>query len=169
MRKSDIKQIEQLVEKFFDGSTTEAEEQRLYAFFKRRDVPRELEKYRKTLAAFGAVSQRKAPRHARILTLRRAITGIAAAALLLFGAALYADFHEEQALTALYEGSYVIVNGQKIDDLSAIKADIQSALCDAKHIEARAEQASVAEQAERNVLQNITDPELKRQVEEMLK
>ena len=75
---------------------------------------------------------------------------------------------EDKALARLYEGSYVIDNGHRIDDLGRIKGDIEAALADAEHIESRIGRQSVVEQVELDVLGSIDDPDMRRQVEEML-
>lgn len=169
MKQKDIEKIESLAEKFFDGETTQAEEQRLYDFFTRRDVPPQLEKYRRTLTAFGLVSKHTERKSARTVHIWRIVTSVAAAVVLLFGVVIYLDYHKEQTLAANYGGSYVIVNGQRIDDLSRIQNDIKTVLSDASAIERRATEASIADKAEQEVLQNITNPEMRQQVMEMLK
>ena len=98
----------------------------------------------------------------------RAVCGVAAAIVLLFGVLTYLDYREDKALARLYGGSYVIDNGHRIDDLGRIKSDIEAALADAEHIESRIGRQSVVEQVELDVLGSIDDPDMRRQVEEML-
>lgn len=169
MKEKEIKKTEQLVRKFFDGMTTDREEQQLYGIFKRGDLPPQLAKYRDTLTAFGLISHPAATGRARTVTLRRAVAGIAAAVLIVFGIMLYMNVREERTLAAMYEGSYVIENGQRTDDLSEIKDDIQAALSDARTIERNAHESSVVSDAEQDVLGSISDPDTRREVMEMLK
>ena len=93
---------------------------------------------------------------------------IVLAIVLLFGVLTYLDYREDKALARLYGGSYVIDNGHRIDDLGRIKGDIEAALADAEHIESRIGRRSVVEQVELDVLGSIDDPDMRRQVEEML-
>ena len=44
--------IENLLERFFEGETTNAEEQELYAFFARPDLPEHLKNYRPVFGYF---------------------------------------------------------------------------------------------------------------------
>ena len=119
-------------------------------------------------AAFGSM-QAAEGRRARVMpVVWRAVCGVAAAIVLLFGVLTYLDYREDKALARLYGGSYVIDNGHRIDDLGRIKGDIEAALADAEHIESRIGRRSVVEQVELDVLGSIDDPDMRRQVEEML-
>ena len=80
---------------------------------------------------------------------------------------LYANFREDRALARLYGGSYVIENGRRIDDLSSIREDIEQTLDDARRIESRTHHDFI-DNAEQEVLDNITDPEMQKEVEQML-
>lgn len=167
MNSRKIRDIEKLVIRFFDGETTLAEERRLYRLFSRKGLPRELEKYRPVFAAFGSMQAGEGHRARLVPVFWRAACGVAAA-LLLLGVSAYIDYREDKALARLYEGSYVIENGVRTDDLSRIQDDIRQALADAERVEERVGQGSVADCAEADVLGSIDDPELRRQVEDML-
>ncbi len=168
MNSRKIRDIEKLVIRFFDGETTLAEERRLYRLFSRKGLPRELEKYRPVFAAFGSMQAGEGHRARLVPVFWRAACGVAAALLLLLGVSAYIDYREDKALARLYEGSYVIENGVRTDDLSRIQDDIRQALADAERVEERVGQGSVADRAEADVLGSIDDPELRRQVEDML-
>ena len=168
MNNREIKDTERLVRRFFDGETTLAEERRLYRLFSRKGLPQELEKYRPVFAAFGSMQADEGRRARFMPVVWRAVCGVAAAIVLLFGVLTYLDYREDKALARLYGGSYVIDNGHRIDDLGRIKGDIEAALADAEHIESRIGRQSVVEQVELDVLGSIDDPDMRRQVEEML-
>lgn len=168
MNNREIKDTERLVRRFFDGETTLAEERRLYRLFSRKGLPQELEKYRPVFAAFGSMQADEGRRARFMPVVWRAVCGVAAAIVLLFGVLTYLDYREDKALARLYGGSYVIDNGHRIDDLGRIKGDIEAALADAEHIESRIGRRSVVEQVELDVLGSIDDPDMRRQVEEML-
>lgn len=168
MRTKDIEQAERLIEKFFDGETTLAEEKWLYRLFGRRDLPEQLRRYRPMFAAFGSLPADR-ERKARIVAMfRRAVSATAVVLLLVAGMALYSDYHEDRMLARVYGGSYVIENGRRIDDLSRIRENIESTLDEANRIEARLNGLETVRSAEQDVLDGIDDPEMRRQVEEML-
>ena len=168
MNNREIRNTERLVRRFFDGETTLAEERRLYRLFSRKGLPQELEKYRPVFAAFGSMQADEGRRARLVPVFRRAVCGVAAAVLLLLGVWTYIDYREDKALARLYGGSYVIENGVRTDDLGRIRGDIEQALADAERVEKRVGQGSVADRAEADVLRSIDDPELRRQVEDML-
>lgn len=74
---------------------------------------------------------------------------------------------ERQEL-ALYEGSYTFINGQRIDDLGQIKADINEALAIAQMAEANVPADDFASQTERAILQATDDPEMQAIVQRIL-
>ena len=175
--KTEHNDIKLLIDKFFDGNTTLDEEQRLYDFFGSEQVPEELKEYRPMFVDFGAMlykpeehipDTRKAILHPLRRKLFYAISGIAAAIVLFVGITTAINLHENQVLARTYAGSYMIVNGERIDDLSRIKPDIEHALGDARHIESHVEEHSTIKQAEQNVLDNIDDPMEKARIEQLL-
>lgn len=161
----DLKYIERLIERFFNGDTTLSEERLLYRFFQSDGVPAEMECYRDMFADFGSLPiesdasvVKKDTHQRRAKWLWPAIAGVAAALLLAFGMTYYHNVREDRMLAARYGGSYVIENGHRTDDLSDIRDDIETALDKAKSIESNDMVGSTVEQAERNVLNSIADP-----------
>jgi len=69
---------------------------------------------------------------------------------------------------ALYEGSYTLIDGQRIDDLGQIKADISEALAMAQMAEANVPAGDFASQTERAILQATDDPEMQAVVQRIL-
>ena len=67
-----------------------------------------------------------------------------------------------------YEGSYVIVNGQRYDDLRQIQPQLQQALLLASQIETDINQQTLIRQAEADVLQRISDPAERKHLEQLL-
>lgn len=156
--------MKRLVDKFLDGETSRREERALYAYFTSPDVAEELADYKLMFADFAIVGNAHTHRVATLAPLWRAVIGAAAVALLVFGAVAVSRLHEERQLALLYEGSYVIDNGRRIDDLCEIKDCIEGALNEAEKIE----QYNVVQQAEDNVLDNISDPQMRSDVEKIL-
>ena len=166
MNSKKTKDIERLMQRFFDGETTTEEEARLYRVFRRKRLPHSLERMRPVMEAFGSMEAR-APRRAMTASIvRRVLAGAVLA--LAVGTAVYSDYREEQSLARLYGGSYIIENGRRTDDLRAIHDDIERTLADSRRIEKRAGQ-NVIDRAEQDVLDNISDPDMRREVELMLK
>ena len=68
---------------------------------------------------------------------------------------------KERRELARYEGSYMMVDGQRIDDLGRIKAGINEALAMAQVAEAGVPANNFASEVERSILQAADDPEMK--------
>lgn len=74
----------------------------------------------------------------------------------------------ERRELALYEGSYTLIDGRRIDDLGQIKADISEALAMAQVAEANVPAGDFASQTERAILQATDDPEMQAVVQRIL-
>lgn len=161
-----------LTERFFDGETSVEEEQRLYAFFEQHPsgLPEDMEANREVLVGFGAIGFGKTIPKEKPLRRNRLwwASGIAATLFLCIGIAATFHLSESRNLARNYEGSYVIINGQRIDDLSRIKPDIEKALSQASHIEQNLAERPAVKSAEQDVLDNIADPAEKARIEELL-
>ena len=72
-------------------------------------------------------------------------------------------------LARRYEGSYVVVAGQRNDDLREIRPQLEQTLAAASHVEtAVVEQQALIHQTEDEVLSAIDDPAERRRLEELL-
>lgn len=168
MRHKDVERAERLVSKFFDGSTTLAEEKWLYRLMSRSDLPPGLRRYRPLFAAFGSMDAGRRSGKDMAAVFRRSVCASAAALALILGVTLYADYREESMLARAYGGSYVIENGRRIDDLRLIRGDIEEALDEAGRMERQLGTAGFIKSAEQDVLDGIGDADMRRHVEEML-
>lgn len=92
----------------------------------------------------------------------------AAVALFIIGVTGYRSYLWQQ-FASQYEGSYVIVDGQRIDDLREIRPQIEQTLAAADHIENNLTAQSLVREAEADVLMGIDDPDERRRMEELLK
>ena len=122
MQMNEYKYIEDLLERFFEGETSNAEEQELYQFFARPDLPEHLKPYQPVFGYFetGIVREvsgtetvkpaRKAPFVKRYLF---AGIAIAASLLLLFVLNNRTDKAEDDFNP--YAGSYIIRNGVRTE------------------------------------------------------
>lgn len=74
----------------------------------------------------------------------------------------------QQRELARYEGSFVVEDGQRIDDLGQIRADIHEALAMAQVAESNVPAGDFASEAERSILQATDDPEMRAVVQRIL-
>lgn len=121
------KMMEQLVDKFLDGATSNAEERLLYDYFAGRGANGPLARYAPMFGWYAGGMTAPLPRRRRPLAVRLAAgIGIAASVLLAAGAGIHYRNHlETQRLYAVYEGSYIVRGGKKITDLKAIMPELK--------------------------------------------
>ena len=167
-------EIQILIDRYFEGDTTVEEERRLYAFFMQDRIPAEFAEYTemfRDLAAVGNVpapAVQKRPVYRMPMVWLRVAASAAAVVAIVFGVRLAGNISEENALAKLYEGSYMIVDGQRIDDLREIKNSIRTTLHDASSLENKMASLQTVEGAEQDVLKNVSDPEMKKEIEQLL-
>jgi hypothetical protein len=135
--------IHLLIDRFFEGETSNEEEKTLYACFNRKDIPPALEKYKSVFQHFEKLSssgdtleeQRfpscgrdrgwfhfmpKPSRNFRI------ISTIAASFAVIIGLGIYKNLNDRNFDP--YKGSYIIRNGVKITDPKTIRPEIERSL-----------------------------------------
>lgn len=180
---TDIKHIKDLITRFLRAQATTEEEQELYRFFQQtQEIPASLRPYAdffRDMAALGeedeelprtALStpamptlpiqsaQKVQPRNRPLSLLRvwaRIGVGTAACVALLAGVMWGYSRHEQQMLARTYGGSYMIVNGVRIDDLSLISDSIRLTLSKAEAIESRMASHDPVADAEKRILENV--------------
>ena len=76
---------------------------------------------------------------------------------------------QDYQLDRRYEGSYIVVAGERNDNLRQIRPQLEQTLAAASHVEASISEQDFVRQAEADVLQNISDPEERRRLQELLK
>ena len=117
MQLNDYKRIEELLERFFDGETSIAEEKELYQFFKRQDLPENLEQYRSVFAYFESgiaeevndLEELEPAQKKSFVSFIIAGIAIAASFLLFF---VFNNQHvNKEDESNPYAGSYIIHNG----------------------------------------------------------
>lgn len=155
------KHIYDLVEKFLEGRTSNAEERELYAWFRENEVPAEWQELRAMFewyeagmpeinnAHSGQLSEQPTPdtQHTSIaqptLTtrprrrVRMWLTGAALTAAASIAALLW--FTPTTPTIDIYEGSYIIEAGVMCDNSESIRQDIEELLMRADEIERHAE------------------------------
>jgi hypothetical protein len=133
------KNIHILMERFFEGRTSKTEERELYAWFRREDMPKELEKYKPlfgyfeewengkteewTIKSSSSRGPKQFMRHSRLLY---TISTIAASFAIIIGLCIYKHFNNNSFNP--YKGSYIIRNGVKITDPKIIRPEIEKSL-----------------------------------------
>lgn len=169
----DYNRINTLIERFFEGYTTNEEEKELYEFFSREELPQELAPYKTLFDYFETgiaddflKEKRPAePQPKRSLKRRLWIAGCVAALLLLL-VTIGVNLYPKDRPFNPYEGSYIIRNGQRIDDLNMIAPELEMAATTALLRQEKMEQLlQQAEEAERG---NLRHQEIQYQLCEMV-
>ena len=144
IKSHNMQTIKQLIDLFIEGETSLEQERTLYAYFAQQDIAPELEEYREMFQGFAVIDQSardksevvipRSKRKSMRLPLITAMS-VAASIALIFGIFTFADKQEEKRLKQQYEGSYMIVNGERIDDLQKMKPEIERILAYAELME----------------------------------
>ena len=144
--KQDYQRIEEKIEQFFEGKSSNEEEQELFAFFSSENVPEHLLQYCQVFAYFETgIKEEESNRQIDLkntqLFRKRKISfwvSIAASLLLLISFGIY-HFNREKDFK-LYEESYIIRNGVKITDPKIVNPEIKKTLYLAQQQEKEFEQ-----------------------------
>ena len=149
------KQIYDLVEKFLEGRTSNAEERELYAWFRENEVPAEWQELKAMFEWYEAgmpeinnahsnqLSEQSTPvtQHTATSRPRRRVrmwlTGAAITAAASIAALLWPT--PTTPTIDIYEGSYIIEAGVMCDNSESIRQDIEELLMRADEIERHAE------------------------------
>ena len=185
-----IDEILALIERFFEGDTTLEEEHWLYNYFKQtKDLPEELAAYRETFLGFDAIALTEtdggttdiANHEAPLTNIEipinsappkyhgwwRQVAGIAAMMAVVFGGMWTYQSYQRFQLEKVYGGSYMIVDGERIDNLREILPQIKQTLSLADAIETTSPTLFI-DQAEKDLLDNIQDAQERERIRELL-
>ena len=179
--KEELTHIKILLERFFEGQTSNADEQELYRFFRRDDLPDEFIGHKPLMQYFEtgladelgrpeeeAKAHKETKTH-RLRNLRIFWGGVAASFLMILSASLYLMKPADP-----YAGSYIIRNGVRITDLDLIRpeleATVQMVLLQEQMTEQWIEDQFMQQLQEQNnrILDNIQDENIRKEVEEIL-
>ena len=164
-------ELQQLVDRYLEGVTTLDEERQLFRAFASGRYPAELEEYAAMFRDCAAVAGIKlegvrTPARRRIIRIALTATaGVAAAVLLCL---TFAANMREAELERIYGGSYVIVNGKRIDDISRIMPQIERTLADAEAVERKLEEQRVVNRVENDMLNDISDPAERERIRQLI-
>lgn len=147
MNTEEYKNVEDLVERFFEGKTSRAEEQQLYAFFAQPDIPSVFLPYKEMFGYFetGIVEECKEspelvlPAKRQKRTTRLWLMAATVAASLLF--LLFNTVGVKQPVPFNpYEGSYIVRNGVRITDMNEVEPVLKTTLQRIEQQQKRVEQ-----------------------------
>ena len=190
MKMKTIDEILTLIERFFEGDTSLEEEQWLYDYFKQtKDLPQELEAYREMFLDFDAITlgdassvemteaeptnslpkveQTIALNPPKYRSLWKQVVGIAAMIAIIVGSVWSYQTYQDIQLQNIYGGSYVIVDGKRIDNLREILPEIKSTLSLADAYEAPSP-TDLINQAEQDLLNHIQDAQERERIQALL-
>ena len=150
-----------LVQEFLDGITTPEQERWLYAFYRNHNpgsLPADLESYRGMFGWYASLPSTAKPRRRLSGARIAAFTGIAAAAAIAVGTGLSlinrnGRTSAADSAYASYAGSYIVRDGQRIDDIVVIYDEVSAA---ATRADSLANDSIALEKA----ISNINDDEL---------
>ena len=117
MGKRNLHMIEELLERYFEGETSAAEEKQIRAFFASGEVPEHLAAYAPLFAYFDEEIERDAEAHRKRAALYL-FSGVAACVLALLGVTrlLY------PADPCFCSDSYVVINGRCYTDIHKVRS-----------------------------------------------
>lgn len=175
------------MDRFFEGMTTLEEEQQLYDFFRRENIPQDLKPYKDMFLDFSnlALTEREAsiltsgttdtsgkispvhPRKVRHIWLKYSME-TAAIILLAILIGWGSNIRKERQLATLYEGSYMIVNGKRTDNLTRIRPEIERILAEAQKIEENLSAEKLIQAAEADILNGIEDETERERIRQLM-
>ena len=187
--------IKELVDRFLQAETTLEEEERLYEFFQKDTLPEDLMQYKEMFMAYSVLRYDKNSLHKgeevdqsavvsiendgnsdksgkgkkRIFSLYKKICiGIAASLLIgVLGFSAYRHY-EVNRLEKLYGGSYMIINGVRIDDLTKIEPEIKEGINKAASMEKLCDLKAKEDDIESRMINNISDEKEREYIQKLL-
>ena len=105
---------------------------------------------------------------ARSSLFKQLTTGIVATLIIAIGAWSIANAYTTQRTLSLYEGSYMIVDGKRIDDIRQIRSEIEQTLSFANDIEAKYSTQNAIANVEDEALSGITDEDERIRIKQLL-
>ena len=131
-------EADRLIEKYYDGLTTGAEEKQLQQFLMRSDLP---EKYNAEQAIFGYFDHKKGKKHVRMLPYMRWAAVAAVLLLVVAGPQFFVSAHPSD---------FAYIDGRKVSDIREVKSHALASLGD----------ISSSKDEVKESLKNINDNEL---------
>lgn len=178
----DETKIEQLVERFMAGETSLEDEDLLYSYFSSNSVSESLKQYKDYFYAFSLFADNdllcddnndtdyglksdKIKTDKRPRLFRRFAYAAASVAVLI---TLLSTPFSNNSLDSIHEGSYVIINNERISDKKLIEKKVEETLAWAEVVEREAELIQSASETETTLINSISDPGLRNEIERLL-
>lgn len=137
------KNIEEYIDRFLEGETTNEEEHAIYCFFREEKIPVHLQEYAPMFAWYegGMKEDSITPKKRFLLSVKTWSIAAMIAIVLGFGSLMLLE-EEDNLLNEweCYEGSYMEVNGKRITDVKQIMPEILETLSRAECIERMAQE-----------------------------
>lgn len=134
--------IKQLVERFLEGRTTNAEEQELYEWFSTADVPEEWSNLKSMFewyaAGMPAYSDDTSQHKNRKIGARWVGWAVGVAAMVAMAVLIFRDYDTKTEID-IYEGSFIVAEGVRYDDTALIEQEIEAVLLRADALERKAD------------------------------
>jgi hypothetical protein len=196
MMKEENEYIETLLERFFEGQTSNAEERQLYLFFRQKEIPEELIRFKPVVRYFenGLADELKcSPKDARAQNIAVNVPfwrnyrviwgGVAASLQAILCTTLFLFKNTGTDSFDPFEGSYIIRNGVRITDLNLIRPELEATMREVMQQEEAMEQMIAQlteitnienlimqqiEEQHRQILDDIQDEDVRREVQQIL-
>lgn len=137
-----IDDIKQLVERFLEGRTTNAEEHELYEWFATADVPeewRDLKSMFRWYAAGMPADSDDTLQHENHKIGKQWIGWVVGVAAMVAIAVLIFRDYDTKTEIDIYEGSFIVAEGVRYDDTAYIEQEIEAVLLRADELERKAD------------------------------
>ena len=121
------------------------------------------------LTGASVASLRQTVSRSRRLVRLRYLASVSAVVALTVGLVWGVGAFQDYRLESRYEGSYIVVAGQRNDNLRQIRPQLEQALAQAADIENAISERAFVRQAEAEVLQAIDDPAERKRIADLLK
>jgi len=158
--------IQRLIEKFFNGETSLKEERMLYAYFKGKHIDPDLAQFSQLFSDMSELCASH-PRQSMKVVLKWAM-GVAATMLLAVSSmAIWQKYQYDQFVNT-YAGSYMIINGKRIDNLQDIRSDIENTMAEANKIKQYAQDYTLATEAKQDIFNGISSPSERDRIAKLL-
>lgn len=161
--------IQQLVEKFFDGNTSLKEEHMLYDYFRGKQIDPDLAQFSQFFSDMSCLCYSRDLHHTKNINIAlRWAMGVAATMLLAVSSMAIWQKYQYNQFANTYAGSYMIVNGERIDNLQDIRSDIENTMAEANKIKQYAQDYALASEAKQDILNGISSPSERDRIAKLL-
>lgn len=156
----------ELIKKFLDGETTIEEERELCIRFRKGQVSPDLQPYAEFFSDMATLPVSNRPSRLHVAVMRWVAAAAVVLAFIVSGVCLQVRL-DNRLLAQNYDGSYMIVDGKRIDNLAQIKDEVGALLADANRLEAHACCQQVISDAERELMESVPQ-EQRKEIERLL-